>query len=182
MMDFVADSAAAFARMIVTAGAMKVDEAVNKARDATVDENAKAVKERHTEGDNSEEAPGEEDSRQEISGRKRASSKRQLPRGLPTRRRLQEAAIRPVTFLPLRNVQRGPRTTPRRRRGRKSSSFDQILAPYRSPDISRSIFELAITAAPFVILWALMWASLGVGYWLCLFWLCRPPAFSCACS
>jgi hypothetical protein len=45
MMDFVADSAAAFATAIVTAGAVKADAAVNKAREviATVDENAKAV-------------------------------------------------------------------------------------------------------------------------------------------
>jgi len=44
----------------------------------------------------------------------------------------------------------------------------QILGPYRTPDISRSISELLVTAVPFVLLWALMWAALGVGYWLSL--------------
>jgi omega-6 fatty acid desaturase (delta-12 desaturase) len=43
-----------------------------------------------------------------------------------------------------------------------------ILGAYREPDPSRSLFELLITAAPFAALWALMWAALGVGYWLCL--------------
>jgi omega-6 fatty acid desaturase (delta-12 desaturase) len=43
-----------------------------------------------------------------------------------------------------------------------------ILASYRSPSAARSIIELAITAAPLVLVWALMWAALGVGYWLCL--------------
>jgi acyl-lipid omega-6 desaturase (Delta-12 desaturase) len=42
------------------------------------------------------------------------------------------------------------------------------LAPYRAPKTSRSIIELLVTAAPFALLWALMWAALDVGYWLCL--------------
>jgi omega-6 fatty acid desaturase (delta-12 desaturase) len=46
--------------------------------------------------------------------------------------------------------------------------LNQILNRYRETDASRSVFELAVTAAPFVVLWALMWAALGVGYWLCL--------------
>jgi omega-6 fatty acid desaturase (delta-12 desaturase) len=50
----------------------------------------------------------------------------------------------------------------------ESRTWAQILGPYRTPDISRSVFELAITAVPFVMLWALMWAALSVGYWLCL--------------
>jgi omega-6 fatty acid desaturase (delta-12 desaturase) len=51
---------------------------------------------------------------------------------------------------------------------REPRTWAQILGPYRTPKISRSIFELLITASPFVILWGLMWAALGVGYWLCL--------------
>src|SRR5271156_1631550 len=47
-------------------------------------------------------------------------------------------------------------------------AWAQILGPYRTPEIGRSIFELLVTAVPFVLLWALMWAALGVGYWLCL--------------
>ena len=50
----------------------------------------------------------------------------------------------------------------------EARTWAQILGPYRTPDVSRSIFELLVTAVPFVLLWALMWAALGVGYWLCL--------------
>jgi hypothetical protein len=48
------------------------------------------------------------------------------------------------------------------------ATWAQILGPYKTPDVSRSVLELAVTAAPFVMLWVLMWAALGVGYWLCL--------------
>jgi omega-6 fatty acid desaturase (delta-12 desaturase) len=44
----------------------------------------------------------------------------------------------------------------------------KTLAPYREPDPARSLFELAVTAAPFVLLWILMLAALEVGYWLSL--------------
>jgi len=47
-------------------------------------------------------------------------------------------------------------------------AWSQILAPYRTPRSSRSVFELLVTALPFVMLWAAMWAALSVGYWLCL--------------
>jgi acyl-lipid omega-6 desaturase (Delta-12 desaturase) len=50
----------------------------------------------------------------------------------------------------------------------ETGTWAHILSPYRSPQTSRTIFELLVTAAPFVILWALMWAALGIGYWLCL--------------
>jgi acyl-lipid omega-6 desaturase (Delta-12 desaturase) len=49
-----------------------------------------------------------------------------------------------------------------------AQTWTRILGPYRTPKVSRSIFELLVTAAPFVTLWALMWEALGVGYWLCL--------------
>ena len=49
-----------------------------------------------------------------------------------------------------------------------SRTWAQILARYREPSSARSILELLITALPLVLLWLLMWASLGVGYWLCL--------------
>jgi omega-6 fatty acid desaturase (delta-12 desaturase) len=48
------------------------------------------------------------------------------------------------------------------------ATWAQILGPYRTPNVSRSVLELAVTAAPFVMLWVLMWAALGIGYWLCL--------------
>jgi acyl-lipid omega-6 desaturase (Delta-12 desaturase) len=44
----------------------------------------------------------------------------------------------------------------------------QLLGRYREPRVARSVFELLVTAVPFVVLWALMWAALGVGYWLSL--------------
>src|SRR5271156_3965375 len=50
----------------------------------------------------------------------------------------------------------------------ETRTWAQILGPYRTPDVSRSISELLVTAVPFVLLWVLMWAALGVGYWLCL--------------
>ena len=42
------------------------------------------------------------------------------------------------------------------------------LARYREPNTARSVFELAITAIPFVLLWAVMWVSLEAGYWIVL--------------
>ena len=44
----------------------------------------------------------------------------------------------------------------------------QILARYRAPSPFRSIVELVITAGPLFLLWFLMWATLDLGYWLCL--------------
>jgi len=42
------------------------------------------------------------------------------------------------------------------------------LGPYRTPNVARSVFELLVTAAPFVGLWFAMWAALAYGYWLTL--------------
>jgi omega-6 fatty acid desaturase (delta-12 desaturase) len=44
----------------------------------------------------------------------------------------------------------------------------QVLVPYRMPSLGRSVTELVITVGPLVLLWALMWAALHIGYWLCL--------------
>ncbi|WP_264213693.1 fatty acid desaturase [Leisingera thetidis] len=44
----------------------------------------------------------------------------------------------------------------------------KLLAHYREPDHLRSVFELAVTVVPFVLLWALAWWSLSVSYWLTL--------------
>jgi omega-6 fatty acid desaturase (delta-12 desaturase) len=49
-----------------------------------------------------------------------------------------------------------------------TSAWAKILAPYRLPNVSRSIFELAVTAGAFAMFWVLMWTALAVGYWLCL--------------
>ena len=40
------------------------------------------------------------------------------------------------------------------------------LARYREPNPARSVFELAITGIPFLLLWAAIWASLEAGYWI----------------
>ncbi|NRB19320.1 MAG: fatty acid desaturase [Rhodobacteraceae bacterium] len=42
----------------------------------------------------------------------------------------------------------------------------KTLAKYREPNQLRSAFELAVTAGPFVLLWALAWWSMSVSYWL----------------
>jgi acyl-lipid omega-6 desaturase (Delta-12 desaturase) len=41
-----------------------------------------------------------------------------------------------------------------------------LLARYREPSCVRSTVELVITAVSFVVLWILMWAALGTGYWV----------------
>jgi fatty acid desaturase len=43
-----------------------------------------------------------------------------------------------------------------------------ILRRYREPDHVRAVLEVLITAVPFVLLWTLMWATLGLSYWLTL--------------
>src|ERR1700704_284604 len=47
-------------------------------------------------------------------------------------------------------------------------SLTQLIARYRAPSVVRSITELAITGVPLVLIWILMWATLDIGYWLCL--------------
>jgi len=50
------------------------------------------------------------------------------------------------------------------------------LAAYKEPDLKRSVWQLASAAALYAGAWALMYASLGVGYWLTLL-LAVPAAF-----
>src|ERR1700734_1236101 len=45
-------------------------------------------------------------------------------------------------------------------------AWASVLARYRESSFTRSSLELAITAVPFVLLWTLMWAALGNGYWV----------------
>ena len=49
---------------------------------------------------------------------------------------------------------------------RTSKEWVKILAKYREPNQFRSVFELAVSAVPFVALWALAWWSLSISYWL----------------
>ncbi len=47
-----------------------------------------------------------------------------------------------------------------------AKNWVRILARYREPDTTRSIFELAVSALPFFALGVLSWLSLSVSYWL----------------
>ena len=49
-----------------------------------------------------------------------------------------------------------------------AQNWTQVLADYRQPSTGRSIVEIAITIVPLVALWTLIWATLGLGYWLSL--------------
>lgn len=42
----------------------------------------------------------------------------------------------------------------------------KVLAQYREPNQLRSAFELAVSAIPFIALWALAWWAMGISYWL----------------
>ena len=46
--------------------------------------------------------------------------------------------------------------------------WTRILARYRQPSNARGIVEIGITVVPLVVLWALIWATLDLGYWLSL--------------
>lgn len=48
------------------------------------------------------------------------------------------------------------------------SDWNRLLAPYRSPILWKSVWQLVSTVALFVGLWAATLASLEVGYWLTL--------------
>jgi len=48
------------------------------------------------------------------------------------------------------------------------SDLSRALLGYCKPSASRALFEVGVTAIPLVLLWVLMWLSLGVGYWLTL--------------
>ena len=47
----------------------------------------------------------------------------------------------------------------------ESCALAHVLVRYRTPNVARSMFDLVITAGPFVLIWALMWAALEAGYW-----------------
>jgi omega-6 fatty acid desaturase (delta-12 desaturase) len=61
-----------------------------------------------------------------------------------------------------------PEQEPTHPAGHDPQAWAPMLARYREPSCARSSVELVITAVPFVILWILMWAALGTGYWICL--------------
>ena len=49
-----------------------------------------------------------------------------------------------------------------------SIDWNALLAPYRKPELWRSVYQLVNTIVPFVAVWLLMLWSLDVGYWLTL--------------
>ena len=57
----------------------------------------------------------------------------------------------------------------------EARALAQLLAGYREPDSARGIFELVITAVPFLVIWALMWTVLAHGHWIGLL-LAAPAA------
>ncbi|MEX0851782.1 MAG: fatty acid desaturase [Bauldia sp.] len=50
----------------------------------------------------------------------------------------------------------------------EAQNWIRVLARYREPSHGRSLFELAITIAPLILLWLAMWAALAYSYWLSL--------------
>jgi omega-6 fatty acid desaturase (delta-12 desaturase) len=47
-------------------------------------------------------------------------------------------------------------------------AWAKILARYRRPSNGRGMVEIGITIVPLIVLWALIWATLDLGYWLSL--------------
>src|SRR5687767_2195791 len=52
----------------------------------------------------------------------------------------------------------------------------RVLARYREPSHSRSVFEIAITLVPFTALWVLSWAAVHLGHWELSLLLAVPAA------
>lgn len=50
----------------------------------------------------------------------------------------------------------------------QASDWTRILAQYREPILSRSLFELTVTIAPFVAIWSLAWWALSLSPWLAM--------------
>ena len=48
----------------------------------------------------------------------------------------------------------------------RPTDWTRILAAYRAPILSRSLFELTVTLVPFFAIWALAWAALSISAWL----------------
>jgi len=46
--------------------------------------------------------------------------------------------------------------------------WDALVAPYRTPAVGRSLWQLANTLIPYAVLWWLMYHSLALSYWLTL--------------
>ena len=51
---------------------------------------------------------------------------------------------------------------------RSAREWLSVLARYRDPSTRRSLFELAATLPPFVLIWVLAWKAMSVSLWLAL--------------
>ena len=60
---------------------------------------------------------------------------------------------------------------------RPARDWSKILAPYRDPKTGRSIFEIVVTVAPLLTLWAIAWALHARGWWWASLLLTIPAAF-----
>lgn len=49
-------------------------------------------------------------------------------------------------------------------RGSDEKAWLKILAKYRKPHAGRSVFELTVTAIPFVAFWTLTWLAVHFGF------------------
>jgi omega-6 fatty acid desaturase (delta-12 desaturase) len=61
-----------------------------------------------------------------------------------------------------------PKPTRQPQDAQSAREWVRVLSDYREPSALRSWFELAITAGPFVLLWAMAWWSLSYSYWVTL--------------
>ena len=50
----------------------------------------------------------------------------------------------------------------------KDISWREVVSRYHNPEVSRSLWQLANSVLPFLLMWYLMVRSLGVAYWLTL--------------
>jgi acyl-lipid omega-6 desaturase (Delta-12 desaturase) len=57
-----------------------------------------------------------------------------------------------------------------------AGAWSKILAPYREPSAARSIFEVAVTVVPLLLLWAVAWQLHARGLWWAALLLTVPAA------
>ncbi|MEI6083448.1 MAG: fatty acid desaturase [Verrucomicrobiota bacterium] len=50
----------------------------------------------------------------------------------------------------------------------KSQAWKQIVVKYQTPSLGRSTWQIVNTLVPYAAIWALMYWSLAVSYWLCV--------------
>ncbi len=60
---------------------------------------------------------------------------------------------------------------------RKASEWSRLMARYRTPNTARSLFELFVTVAPFVAIWAVAWWMLSVSTMLAVILALANAAF-----